>query len=168
MHAFQPYPIKEIEFNPFVRFGDNWGALTTKADDKVNSMTISWGGVGVLWDKPVATVYVRESRFTKELLDKSDSFSVSFLDDKYRRTLKYMGQVSGRNEDKIKNSRLTINDYKGIPFIDEGNFIVICKKMYSLPLTLENVVDKGVEEQFYKTKDLHTMYLGEIVELLAR
>ena len=79
-----------------------------------------------------------------------------------------MGQVSGRNEDQIKNSRLTINDYKGLPFIDEGNFIVICKKMYSLPLTLENVVDKGVEVQFYKTKDLHTMYLGEIVELLAR
>ena len=79
MHAFQPYPIKEIEFNPFVRFGDNWGALTTKADDKVNSMTISWGGVGMLWNKPAATVYVRESRFTKELLDKSETFSVSFL-----------------------------------------------------------------------------------------
>ena len=156
MHAFQPYPIKEIEFNPFVKFGDEWGALTVKADDKVNSMTISWGGVGMLWNKPAATVYVRESRFTKELLDKSDSFSVSFLDDKYR------------DEDKIRNSRLTLNDYKGVPFIDEGNFIVICKKMYSVPLTLEGVVDNEVEEQYYKTKDLHTMYIGEVVELLAR
>lgn len=168
MHAFQPYPIKEIEFNPFVKFGDEWGALTVKADDKVNSMTISWGGVGMLWNKPAATVYVRESRFTKSLLDKSGTFSVSFLPDKYRRTLKYLGQVSGKDEDKIKNSRLSINDYKGVPFIDEGNFIVICKKMYSVPLTLEGVVDKEVEEQHYKTKDLHTMYIGEIVELLAR
>ena len=168
MHAFQPYPIKEIEFNPFVKFGDEWGALTVKADDKVNSMTISWGGVGMLWNKPAATVYVRESRFTKSLLDKSGTFSVSFLPDKYHRTLKYLGQVSGKDEDKIKNSRLTINDYKGVPFIDEGNFIVICKKMYSVPLTLEGVVDNEVEEQYYKTKDLHTMYIGEIVELLAR
>lgn len=168
MHAFQPYPIKEIEFNPFVRFGEKWGALTTKADDKINTMTISWGGVGVIWDKPVATVYVRESRFTKELLDKSETFSVTFFEDKFQRTLKYLGQVSGRDEDKLKNARLTINEHQGIPFIDEGNFIVVCKKLYSLPLTLDDVFDKDVEGKYYTTKDLHTMYLGEIVELLAR
>ena len=116
----------------------------------------------------MATVYVRESRFTKELLDKSETFSVSFFEDKYHRTLKYLGQVSGRDEDKLKNARLTINEHQGIPFIDEGNFIVVCKKLYSVPLPIDDVFDKDVEEKYYKTKDLHTMYLGEIVELLAR
>ena len=75
MHTFQPYPMDILEFNPFKKIGSDWAVLTAKADDKVNAMTISWGGVGVLWGKNVVYVFVRDSRYTKEFLDGGDSFS---------------------------------------------------------------------------------------------
>ena len=118
MHVFQPYPIDQVEINPFELVGKRWGAITAEKEGKANAMTISWGGMGCLWDKNVATVYVRESRYTKEFLDGSDIFSITFFDQTYRSALKYLGAVSGRDEDKIKNARLHVNHHHGIPFLD--------------------------------------------------
>ena len=73
-----------------------------------NTMTASWGGLGVLWGAPVATCYIRQSRYTKEFVDGSDLFTLSFLDPAvWRRQLSYLGRVSGRDEDKIKAAGLT-------------------------------------------------------------
>lgn len=167
MHTFQPYPIGTIEINPFKLIGQQWGAITAEKDGKCNSMTASWGGMGVLWNRNVCTIYVRESRYTKEFLDASDGFSVTFFDDKYRSSLKYLGAVSGRDEDKLAGARLHINHDLNVPFIDEGNFVLICKKLFSVPITKEDIPEKYLEE-FYKDGDYHTMYVGEIVDLLAR
>lgn len=167
MHTFQPFPLGSIEINPFKLIGQQWGAITAEKDGKCNSMTASWGGMGVLWDKNVCTIYVRESRFTKEFLDASDSFSVTFFDDSYRSSLKYLGAVSGRNEDKLAGARLHINRDLNVPFIDEGNFVLICRKLISLPITKDAIPDAYLEK-FYKEGDFHTMYVGEILDLLAR
>ena len=85
MHTFQPYPIDTVEINPFKLIGKNWGVITAEKDGKINAMTASWGGMGVLWNKNVMNIYVRESRYTKEFLDAGDLFSVTFFDEKYRR-----------------------------------------------------------------------------------
>ena len=119
-----------VIINPFKLIGKDWGVITAEKDGKVNAMTASWGGMGVLWNKNVVNIYVRESRYTKEFLDGGDLFSVTFFEDKYRSSLKYLGAVSGRNEDKIANARLNINHDLHVPFIDEGNFVIICKKLY--------------------------------------
>ena len=168
MHTFQPYPFDVIEINPFQKFGKDWGALTTEKDGKVNTMTIGWGGVGVLWGKNVCTVYVRESRFTRELMDEDDNFSVTFFEDKYRNSLRYLGAVSGRQEDKLASARLNVNYNHGVPFVDEGNFAIICKTLSSTLITPDDIRDESLRKQFYADGDYHIMYVGEIVELLAR
>ena len=76
MHTFQPYPIDLIEFDPFTKIGKEWMLITAKDGDNVNAMTASWGGVGVLWGKNTAFIFVRDSRYTKELIDQSDNISV--------------------------------------------------------------------------------------------
>ena len=157
MHTFQPYPFDVIELNPFQKFAEDWGALTTEAGDRINSMTISWGGVGELW-----------SRFTKEILDKGELFSITFFEPHYKNWLKYLGAVSGRQEDKIAGARLTINRHKGVPFIDDGNFVIVCKKLSCTPINKEDILDPAILEKFYADGDYHYMYVGEILELLAR
>ena len=87
MHTFQPITADMIEFDPFTKIGKEWALLTAGSKDKANTMTISWGGVGVLWGKNVAFVFVRDSRYTKELIDKNEFFSLSFLSEKYRDAL---------------------------------------------------------------------------------
>ena len=69
MHTFQPYPREVVEINPWVKIGDEWAAICAEKDGKANAMTASWGGVGVMWNKDVATVYIRVLRYTKELID---------------------------------------------------------------------------------------------------
>ena len=167
MHTFQPYPIDTIEINPFKLIGKDWGVITVEKDGKVNAMTAGWGGMGVLWGKNVMNIFVRESRYTKEFLDQTDLFSVTFFEDKYRSSLKYLGAVSGRDEDKIKNARLNVNHDLNVPFIDEGNFVVICKKLMSAPVLPENIPEE-YKKEWYPDGDYHTVYLGENFDLLAR
>ena len=98
MHTFQPLEISETEFNPFNLIGQDWAALTTSIDGKTNAMTVSWGGVGVLWGKNVVSVYIRDSRYTKELLDAGSNFSLTFFDPSdhsKKSALKYLGVASG-------------------------------------------------------------------------
>lgn len=167
MHFFQPLPIEETEFNPFTMYGKQWAALTAMADGKVNAMTISWGSMGELWNKHTVSVYVRESRFTKELIDKSGVFSLTFFEDKFRNTLKYLGAASGHNEDKIKSAKLAINIDKEVPFIDQGQFIVLCRKLASIPMPID-CIDEEIRKEFYANGDPHTLYVGEILSMAAR
>ena len=68
-------------------------------------MTVSWGGLGVIWGKNVTYIFVRESRYTKEFIDNGEFFSLSFLDKEYKEDLAYCGSTSGRDEDKWAKSQ---------------------------------------------------------------
>lgn len=168
MHTFQPYPIDLIEFDPFTKIGKEWMLITASEGDKINAMTASWGGVGVLWGKNAAFIFVRDSRYTKELIDRSDHFSLTFFDNSHKSDLKYFGMVTGRREDKIKTAKMNVNYYKDIPFIDEGNFVICCRKMSATPILPEQFLDSEIQEKWYADGDLHTMYVGEIIQILAR
>lgn len=168
MHTFQPYPIELVEFDPFTKIGKEWMLITANQGDKVNAMTASWGGVGVLWGKNTAFIFVRDSRYTKELIDQSDHFSLTFFDSSYKSALKYFGMVTGRKEDKIKTAKMNVNYYEDIPFIDEGNFVICCRKMSATPILPEHFLDSEIQEKWYADGDLHTMYVGEILQILAR
>lgn len=82
--------------------------------------------------------------------------------------MKYFGMVSGRKEDKIKTANMNVNYYEEIPFIDEGNFVICCRKMSATPILPEQFLDHEIEEKWYADGDLHTMYVGEILQILAR
>lgn len=168
MHTFQPIPTDMFDFSPFRIIGKDWMLITAQAGDKTNTMTASWGGLGVMWGKDVAYIVVRDSRYTRELIDQSDSFSLSFLNSEYRSALKYLGAVSGRDEDKLEGARLHINHHQEIPFIDEASTVMICKKMCKQPLTKDSFTVDSIDDKWYADKDYHNLYIGEIVSILAR
>ena len=99
MKEINPLDLSE---NVFKVIGKDWFLITDDKDGKCNAMTASWGGMGVLFNKNVVTIYVRPSRYTKSFLDADDRFSLCVMPEKYRDQLKYCGKVSGRDEDKIK------------------------------------------------------------------
>lgn len=169
MHAFQPFPMDLLEIDPFTKLGKDWALLTTGSKSKCNTMTVSWGGLGVIWNKNVVYVFVRESRYTKEFMDNGEFFSLSFFDDtKYRSALSYCGAVSGRNEDKFEKAGLTPAFRHSIPYPDEANLVFLCRKMAAVPIDKETILDKSILPKFYGDEDMHTMYVGEIIEVIAR
>ena len=168
MHTFQPYPIELLEINPFLKLGKDWALVTTGTKSKCNTMTVSWGGLGVIWNKNVVYIFVRESRYTKEFLDKGEFFSLSFFDSCYRSALSYCGAHSGRDENKFEKANLTPAFRHSIPYPDEANLVLLCRKMASVPMPEDVFTDKSITDTFYKDGDMHTMYVGEIIEVMAR
>ena len=120
MHTFQPYPIDMLDINPFTKLSKEWALVTAGDKEKSNTMTVSWGGTGVLWGKNVVFIFIRESRYTKDFIDNGEFFSLSFLSEKYRDALKYCGAHSGRGEDKWSKAGLTPATRHGIPYPDEA------------------------------------------------
>ena len=168
MHTFQPIPMESLEFNPFTKIGKDWALVTAGTKLKSNTMTVSWGGVGVLWGKNVAFIFIRDSRYTKELLDAGEFFSISFLGNSYREALNYCGSHSGREEDKIKNAGLNVAFRHSIPYIDEGNFVLLCKKMAATKITEDSFLVSELKDKWYADGDMHTMYVAEIIDVMAR
>ena len=154
--------------NAFELIGDDWMLITAEKGGKVNTMTASWGGLGVFCAKNVAFVFIRPQRYTKEFIDNSDTFSLSFLSDNYREQLSYLGKVSGRNEDKIKNSNLTVSHIDDTPYFDEANTVVICKKMCEIDMNENSFIQKDLCDKFFKDKDFHTLYIAEIEKVYTK
>ena len=159
--------INEFSENPFKLIGSDWMLITAKKGEKTNMMTASWGGVGILWNKPVATIYVRPQRYTKEFIDNEEYFSLCVLPEEYRQILNYCGTKSGRDEDKIAETKLTIDESEKVPIFKESRLVLICKKLYAQDLTEQSFIDKSLVEKNYQAKDFHTMYIAEIEKILT-
>ena len=140
----------------------------TDKDGKTNAMTASWGGLGVLWGKKVAFVFIRPQRYTKKFVDDAENFSLSFFEESYKPMLGYMGKVSGKNADKIKKSGLTVQYKDGAPVFKEASLTLICRKMYRQTLEEDCFIDKTNIGKWYPQKDYHDMYVAEIVDEIIR
>ena len=105
---FEKIDPRELDGNVFRRIGDQWMLVTAGDRSGCNTMTASWGGLGVLWGEPVATAYVRPQRYTKEFIDREKYFSLSFYDEKFRKQLALCGAKSGRDIDKVKECNFTV------------------------------------------------------------
>lgn len=158
--------IEELKDNPFKLIGSDWMLITAKKDDKVNTMTASWGGVGILWNKSVATIYVRPQRYTKEFIDNEEYFSLCVLPEDLRNVLNYCGSHSGRDFDKIKECNLTVKETEGVPYFEESRLVLVCKKLYAQDMAEDSFIQKDLVEKNYSQKDFHTMYIAEIVKVM--
>ena len=117
MSDFREVQPKDFAISPFHAIGSDWMLITAEKEGRVNTMTASWGGLGVIWGRNAAYVFVRDSRYTKEFMDASDTFSLTFFDrEKYADMLAYMGKVSGRDEDKIARWNLSVEHTDGTSF----------------------------------------------------
>lgn len=147
-------------------FDEKWALVTAGTADRFNTMTISWGGMGTLWSKPVATVYVKPVRYTHEFMDANEYFTVSFFDGKYKKALALLGSVSGRDTDKVGLSGLTpkaVSDH-AVGFL-EAETTLVCRKVLSQDLDPGAIPDFA-KETYYKTEAPHTMYVGVIEKIL--
>ncbi len=162
-------PFDELNLNPF-KFWNNGLLLTAGESEsgKFNSMTIAWGSLGVLWEKPIIQVVVRPSRYTYEFIEKYDSFTVCAFDLGYQDALKVMGTKSGRDTDKIGESKLTVCPSKAIaaPGYVEAELILECKKVYFDDLNPANASERV--ESFYHGRNYHRFYCGEILTVYGR
>lgn len=169
MGKFEVIGSKEFNGNPFEMIGKDWMLIMAEKEGKVNAMTASWGGVGVMWNRNVAYIFVRRSRYTKEFIDGSDTFSLSFYDTKkYRKELSYFGTVSGRDEDKVLKSGFTVQHENEVPYFDEADTVLICKKLSRHAISAEGLLEESIDSQYYADKDYHEMYIGEITKILKR
>ncbi len=171
MHTFQPFSIEDVEFNPFTKIGKEWALVSAGSKAKSNCMTVSWGGLGVMWRKNCVFIFIRDSRYTKQFLDAGDLFSVSFFDESYRDVLNYCGSHTGEGINKFEEAGLTAAYRHSIPYPDEANFVLLCKKLAAIPMDESTFTEKGLKEKFYSGDEegnIHTMYVGEIIESMAR
>jgi hypothetical protein len=127
---------------------DQAALLLVESQGKRNAMTIAWGGLGVLWSKPAITVYVRDSRYTHELLETCSSWSVNFFENR-RDLLKYFGMVSGRDEDKIAASGLKVEVVEHTPIFPEASLVIVAGKLIGTPLPDEKIQDPAINERYY-------------------
>lgn len=156
---------KDITRNPFAMIADDWMLITAGNQEKCNTMTASWGGVGILWGKPVATCYIRPQQYTKEFVDREGYFTLSVLPKEYRKALAFCGSKSGRDYDKFAETGLTPAYADcGAPYIAQAELVLVCKKLYAQELGPEHLTDPAIDAQHYPDHDWHTMYIGEIVE----
>ncbi len=164
---FKKVDPKALEFNAFSTIDDRWMLITAGTADHCNTMTASWGGVGILWGMPMATVYIRPQRYTKEFVDGQEYFTLSFFSEDYRKQLALCGSKSGRDIDKVKECGFTVAAGEGgAPYFEEADMVFVCRKRMVMPMD-ETAIPAEVKEKNYKG-DYHYMYWGEIVEALVK
>ena len=164
---FQKIDPKALDFNPFSAIGDRWMLITAGTPDHCNTMTASWGGVGILWGVPMATCYVRPQRYTNQFMKEGEYFTLSFFDEKYRPQLNLCGTKSGRDVDKVKECGFTVAAAAGgAPYFEQAELVLVCRKRMEMPMD-PAAVPEDVKEKSYHD-DFHDIYWGEIVEVLKK
>ncbi len=157
-----------MEFNAdvFSQFDKKWALLSAGPKDDHNTMTISWGSMGTLWNKPTVTVYVRPTRFTHKFMNEYEYFTVSFFPEDKREALEKMGTITGRHKtDKDALAGLTVRDLGEAVTYEEAELTFLCRRIYRADM-LTSHMPVDVVEDFYTPEEPHTLYIGEVIEII--
>lgn len=165
--AFHELDLCSAEINPFKTIGKEWFLLTAGKESDYNTMTASWGFMGVMWNKNVFITAVRPNRHTFQYMENNDTFSVCFFDEEYRDALKFCGAHSGRDYDKAKETGLTPTTVDGVPAFEEAKMVLVCKKLYRSTVDEEKFIDNSIFD-FYKNDPFHVGFAGEILKAYSK
>lgn len=164
---FQKVDPKELKFNVFSAIGDQWMLITAGTVEHCNTMTASWGGLGILWGKPMAIAYIRPQRYTKQFVDESEYFTLTFFSENWRKQLALCGTKSGRDMDKVKECGFTVAAAEGgAPYFEEAELVLVCRKQMMMPMDPAAIPNEEKEKHY--DGDYHDIYWGEIVEVLVK
>lgn len=168
--SFRKIEIEKFDQNIFNLLSKDWLLVTATSENETNTMTIGWGGLGVMWGKNVAFIVIRPERYTYGLIEGSDRFSLTAFDDSYRKELTYCGRTSGRNENKIEKCGFTLINENGVPYFDEARLVINCKKLYADMFREECFLDGGeaMNKHYTTHGGLHKLYIAEIEEILVK
>ncbi len=168
MSNFKTIDPSAIADNAFKLIGKDWALVTSGSRESFNTMTVSWGGVGIMWNKPVTFTFIRPQRYTFGFLEKNGFFTMSFFDESYRKALQICGTKSGRDTDKVAETGLTpAFTGDGVPYFEEARLVLVCKKLYAQDLNEDSIVEESVKGN-YNGSDYHRMYVSEIVSVLKK
>ena len=159
--SYREIDVAAYAIKPFEAIGKKWTLITAEKDGVVNTMTASWGGVGVLWGKNVVTVYIRPQRYTREFVDASDSFTVTLFDG-HQKELSILGSKSGRDGDKIGEVGFHVERVNGQPTFAEGKTAIVCRKLYRGRFDPKYFVGQEIVGSMYPNQKFHYIYIGEI------
>lgn len=165
--AFVEIDIKDLQYNPFTLIGDDWMLISAGNEEKINTMTASWGNMGILWNEPVITAYIRPQRYTKKFVDEQQCFSLTFFDG-YKKELGVLGRVSGKDTDKINDVHFHPIFLDGVPAFEEAKLVFIVEKIYEDTIKPENFIDSYYDQKNYPLKDYHTMYIAKIKKVYKK
>lgn len=166
MTQFKEIPATELAGNPFKLIGEDWLLIAAGTKEKFNMMTASWGGLGVMWNKNVAFIVIRPTRFTKEFIDAGTHFSLSLFGGDFKKELTFCGRNSGRDVNKLEKTGFTAA-FDQAPYFEEAKAVLICKKLFAQPYEEASILDKAVFKE-YPLKDYHTLYIAEIEKVLVK
>lgn len=145
--------------------GSDYMLITAGDPERYNTMTASWGCLGVLWGKPVCVCFIRPQRYTYEFVESNDEITFSFFDEDYKKALTFCGTHSGRDYDKAKECGLTaIPCGNKTTAFDEARLILVCRKLFAEDMKEESFLDKELLKN-YKNNDFHRTYVCEIVKV---
>ena len=157
-----------ITDNPFQLIDKEWMLITAGELNFFNTMTASWGGFGILWNKPVVFCFVRPVRYTYQFMENSDFFTATFFDQEYREALNFCGANSGRDIDKATATGLTpVASSNGGVYFEQARLVLECRKLYFSDIDPEHFVVPEINRNYPKA-DYHRMYIGEIVSCMQR
>lgn len=159
---------EELSGNVFRMIGSDWMLISAADGEKFNTMTASWGGMGVLWSKPVCFAFIRPQRYTFEFVEKTDRLTLSFFGGEMREALTVCGRKSGRDCDKVAEAGLTpLWVEEGVPSFEEASVIVVAKKLYADDIKEEKMIDPSIMKN-YAANDFHRVYVCEIEKVLVK
>ncbi len=160
---------EKVHDNVFKMIGDDWMLITAGEEGNFNTMTASWGSMGVLWNLPVGICFIRPQRYTFGFAERSAYYTLSFFGEEHREILKFCGAKSGRDFDKIKETGLRpfTTDLGNIGY-DQARLILECRKLYAGDLKEDDFVIRELVNKNYRKRDFHRFYIGEVVDVLVR
>lgn len=167
MNRFKEISATELDANAFSLIGKDWTLITAGNLASYNTMTASWGGLGVLWNKNVATIFIRPQRHTYGFVESNDMLTLSFFDEDMRSALAFCGKNSGRDCDKALETGLIPMEAGGSVAFNQAKLVLVCKKIYHQDLDPTNFMDSDIAEH-YQNNDYHRMYIAEIKQVLVR
>jgi len=145
-----------------------WMLITAGTAEKLDTMTAGWGGFGYIWGFPSTTCYIRPQRYTKEFVDREEYYTLAFFGPEHRSALQLCGTKSGREVDKVKECGFTVETAAcGAPYFAEAELVLVCRKRFAQEMDPANIPG-DIKKQWYPERDYHTLYIGELVEVLER
>ena len=170
MQNFREIPVSQLNINPCTAIAKEWMLVTAGSEARgFNTMTASWGHIGSIWGHggglPTSVIFIRPQRYTKEFIDREELYTLSFFPEQYKKALGYLGSHSGRDGDKVAAAGLTPVFTDGTTAFREASLILVCRKLYRAPLSEEGFLDREVLEDCYPDRDLHDMYIGQILKV---
>ena len=152
--------------NAFDLIGKEWMLVTAGNKKKFNTMTASWGGIGWLWNRPVAFVFIRPERYTHDFIERESRLTLSFYKEEYRSILQFCGTKSGRDVDKVKETGLKpVALESGAMTFEQARLTLDCRKLFKSPMAAADFIDKSILEKWYGNQpggSLHDVYVVEI------